>query len=52
MEYKDYYKTLGVGKTADEKAIKTAYRRLARKYHPDVAKGTDSARRFQEVSEA
>lgn len=52
MEYKDYYKTLGVAKTADEKAIKTAYRRLARKYHPDVAKGKDSASRFQEVSEA
>src|SRR5712691_6648361 len=52
MEYKDYYKILGVAKTADEKAIKTAYRRLARKYHPDVAKGKDSASRFQDVSEA
>ncbi len=52
MEYKDYYKILGVAKSADEKAIKTAYRKLARKYHPDVSKGKDSASRFQEVSEA
>ena len=52
MEYKDYYKILGVAKSADDKAIKTAYRRLARKHHPDVAKGKDSASRFQEVSEA
>jgi len=52
MEYKDYYKILGVPKDADDKAIKTAYRRLARKHHPDVAKGKDSAARFQEVAEA
>lgn len=52
MEYKDYYKILGVPKNADDKAIKTAYRRLARKHHPDVAKGKDSAARFQEVAEA
>jgi len=52
MDYKDYYKILGVPKNADDKAIKTAYRRLARKHHPDVAKGKDSAARFQEVSEA
>jgi DnaJ-class molecular chaperone len=50
MEYKDYYKTLGVERTADEKAIKTAYRRLARKHHPDVNKG--NAERFKEISEA
>jgi DnaJ-class molecular chaperone len=50
MEFKDYYKTLGVERTADDKAIKTAYRKLARKYHPDVAKG--SATKFQEVNEA
>jgi DnaJ-class molecular chaperone len=50
MEYKDYYKTLGVERTADEKAIKTAYRRLARKHHPDVNKG--QADRFKEISEA
>jgi len=52
MKYRDYYKILGVPKNADDKAIKTAYRRLARKHHPDVAKGKDSAARFQEISEA
>ena len=52
MDYKDYYKILGVAKSADEKAVKTAYRRLARKYHPDVSKSKDSASRFQEISEA
>ncbi|HKW94118.1 MAG TPA: DnaJ C-terminal domain-containing protein [Methylomirabilota bacterium] len=50
MEYKDYYKTLGVERTADDKAIKTAYRRLARKHHPDVNKG--NAERFKEINEA
>jgi DnaJ-class molecular chaperone len=50
MEFKDYYKTLGVERTADDKAIKTAYRRLARKHHPDVNKG--KADRFKEISEA
>ena len=50
MEYKDYYRVLGVDKGADEKAIKTAYRRLARKHHPDVNKG--SADRFKEINEA
>ena len=38
MDFKDYYKILGVEPTADDKAIKTAYRKLARKYHPDVSK--------------
>jgi DnaJ-class molecular chaperone len=50
MEYKDYYKTLGIDRSADDKAIKTAYRRLARKHHPDVNKG--NAERFKEISEA
>jgi len=50
MEFKDYYKTLGVERTADDKAIKTAYRRLARKHHPDVNKG--KADRFKEITEA
>ena len=50
MEFKDYYKILGVARTADEKAIKTAYRALARKHHPDVNKG--SADRFKEINEA
>src|SRR5262245_38619159 len=50
MDFKDYYKTLGVPKNADDKAIKSAYRKLARKHHPDVNKG--SAERFKEISEA
>jgi len=51
--YKDYYKILGVGKTADEKEIKAAYRKLARKYHPDVNPGDRTAEeRFKEISEA
>ena len=50
VEFKDYYKILGVGRGADEKAIKSAYRKLARKYHPDVNKGQDA--RFKEISEA
>ncbi|HLF49303.1 MAG TPA: DnaJ C-terminal domain-containing protein [Methylomirabilota bacterium] len=50
MEYKDYYKILGVGRSADDKAIKTAYRKLARQHHPDVSKG--SPERFKEINEA
>jgi DnaJ-class molecular chaperone len=50
IEFKDYYKILGVDRSADAKAIKSAYRRLARKYHPDVAKGKED--RFKEVTEA
>src|SRR5918995_5059290 len=50
LEYKDYYKILGVDRSADEKTIKSAYRKLARKYHPDVAKGKED--RFKEVTEA
>ena len=50
MTFKDYYKTLGVDRTASDKAIKTAYRRLARKHHPDVSKG--SADKFKEIAEA
>ncbi len=49
---KDYYDILGVSRDADEKAIKAAYRRLARKYHPDVNKEAGSEDRFKEVSEA
>lgn len=52
VEFKDYYKILGVDRQADEKAIKSAYRRLARKYHPDVAKSKDAGERFKEISEA
>jgi DnaJ-class molecular chaperone len=51
--YKDYYKILGVGKTVDEKEIKSAYRKLARKYHPDVNPGDKTAEeKFKEISEA
>jgi len=52
-EYKDYYKVLGVDKTADEHQIKAAYRKLARKYHPDVNQGdASSEEKFKDVSEA
>ena len=53
MEYKDYYKTLGVDRKASEKEIKSAYRKLARKYHPDVNPADKSAEdRFKEINEA
>jgi len=53
VEFKDYYAILGVDRSSDDKAIKSAYRRLARKYHPDVAKGKDAGgERFKEISEA
>lgn len=53
MDYKDYYKVLGVNKNADEKEIKRAYRRLAREFHPDVNPGDARAEeRFKEINEA
>jgi DnaJ-class molecular chaperone len=52
VEYKDYYKILGVDRKADDRTIKSAFRRLARKYHPDVAKGADTVERFKEINEA
>jgi curved DNA-binding protein len=53
MEYKDYYKILGVSKTASEKEIKAAYRRLAKKHHPDINPGNKEAEaRFKEIGEA
>jgi curved DNA-binding protein len=53
MEFKDYYATLGVAKTASDKEIKQAYRKLARKYHPDVNPGDKAAEaRFKELTEA
>src|SRR5438477_4130372 len=52
VDFKNYYRILGVDRKADDKTIKSAYRRLARKHHPDVAKGKDSADRFKEINEA
>jgi len=52
MDFKDYYKILGVGPTADDKTLKTAYRKLARKYHPDVSKEKGAEDKFKEANEA
>jgi curved DNA-binding protein len=52
MQYKDYYKIMGVGRNASQDEIKRAYRKLARKYHPDVSKEADAEARFKEVGEA
>ncbi len=53
MDYKDYYKILGVAKGADEKEIKKAYRKLARQYHPDVNPNNREAEaKFKEINEA
>jgi curved DNA-binding protein len=52
VEYKDYYQIMGVGREASAEDIKRAYRRLARKYHPDVSKEKDAEERFKEIGEA
>ncbi len=52
MEYRDYYETLGVPRTAAADDIKKAYRRLARKFHPDVSKEKDAEAKFKQVQEA
>ena len=55
MDYKDYYKTLGVEKNASQDEIKKAFRKLARKYHPDMNKGAGAKaaeEKFKEINEA
>ncbi len=52
MDYKDYYKILGVNKEASQKEIKRAYKKLARKFHPDVSKESNAETKFKEVGEA
>ena len=52
MKYKDYYAALGVDRNAKADEIKKAYRKLARKYHPDVSKEKDAKEKFQDVAEA
>lgn len=53
MEYKDYYKILGVGRNADDREIKRAYRKLAKQFHPDTNPGdAEAEKRFKEVNEA
>jgi len=52
MQYKDYYKIMGLAREASQDEIKRAYRKLARKYHPDVSKESDAEAKFKELGEA
>ena len=52
MDFKDYYAVMGLARDASQDEIKRAYRKLARKYHPDVSKATDAEQRFKELGEA
>lgn len=52
MKYKDYYEVLGLERSASQEDVKRSYRKLARKYHPDVSKHTDAEDRFKELGEA
>ena len=52
MKYKDYYETLGIKRDATDAEIKSAYRKLARKYHPDVNKTKEAEEKFKDINEA
>jgi len=52
MEFKDYYATLGVAKSASQEEIQRAYRKLARKYHPDINKASGAEEKFKDIGEA
>ena len=52
MEFKDYYTTLGINRDATQEEVKRAYRKLARKFHPDINKDADAEQRFKEIGEA
>ena len=52
MEYKDYYKVLGLERKATQEEVKRTYRKLARKFHPDINKDPTSEARFKEIGEA
>lgn len=52
MRYKDYYKVMGIARDASQDEVKRAYRKLARKYHPDVSKEKDAEEKFKELQEA
>ena len=52
MDFKDYYKTLGLERTASDDEVRKAYRKLARKYHPDVSKEADAQARMRDINEA
>jgi DnaJ domain. len=52
MQYKDYYKIMGLSRNSTQDEVKRAYRKLARKYHPDVSKEKDAEAKFKELGEA